>query len=308
MALLDVILGYDCNLACDYCTITQAMRAKALEARAVLRALREGRALGYDAVSFTGGEPTIRPDLVPLVRAAKKLGYTSIKVQSNGLVYAEASNVDRLVAAGVTLFHVSVHTHQEPHYERLVRRAGTHTLLVRGLDHLVARGLAVNVDLIMKEDTYRELPAALEWVAGLGIESVHLWLVSLTDGNRDNIASLPTMTALLPSVVEAFRVGEERGVRVRSLHLPRCLLGEHADKAFDPGSERVRVVTPEATFELSESRITPNTHVDACEGCEHRDVCPGVRADYLEVHGDREIAAARGVAGTLSPVRFLPTA
>lgn len=306
MALLDVILGYDCNLGCDYCTVTDEMRTRSLAAPAVVRALREGRNLGYDQVSFTGGEPTIRRDLVPLVRVAKKLGYDTIKVQSNGLVYSVGANIDSLLDAGANLFHVSIHTHDATRYERLVRRSGTYELLVRGLENLVARNLTINVDIIMKEDTYRDLPAALSWVADLGVESVHLWLVSLTDGNRENIASLPKMSALLPFMAEAFAIGDARGVRVRSLHLPRCVLGEHADKAHDPAAGRVRVVTPEATFELHESRITPSTHVAACEGCEHREVCPGMRPDYLEVHGDAEIAAARGLEATLAATRFLP--
>ena len=38
--LLDVILGYDCNLACDYCTITPVMRRRALTSAMVLAAMR----------------------------------------------------------------------------------------------------------------------------------------------------------------------------------------------------------------------------------------------------------------------------
>jgi len=52
--LLDVILGYERNLACDCCTITE-MRRQELGTAAVLGALRRGRSLDYDRVSFTGG-------------------------------------------------------------------------------------------------------------------------------------------------------------------------------------------------------------------------------------------------------------
>ena len=48
MALLDVILGYDCNLACDYCTITPEMRRRALSTRRVLDALKSAVAEGFD--------------------------------------------------------------------------------------------------------------------------------------------------------------------------------------------------------------------------------------------------------------------
>lgn len=304
--LLDVILGYECNLACDYCTITPAMRPRALAAAEVLAALRRGRALAYDAVSFTGGEPTIRRDLLGLVRAARGLGYADIKVQTNGLVLAQASNVARLRDAGVTRIHVSIHTHAAAAYEALVRRAGTYAAMVAGLDHALASGAEVVVDVILKADTLARLPAAIEWLADRGARRVDLWYVSLTDGNRENVGSLPRMREAMPIVADALARGRARGMTLRSLHIPRCLLGGDAGHAHDPGAGRVMVVTPEATFELRDSRLAGQVHVAACEGCEHRGVCPGIRPDYLEVFGDAEIAAARGQAPTLAPTRRLP--
>ena len=54
--------------------------------------------------------------------------------------------------------------------------------------------------------------------------------------------------------------------------------------------------TPEATFELRESRLAGQTQVPACVGCRFEAICPGVRPDYLEQFGDAEIAATRGQA------------
>ena len=169
--LLDLVFDYDCNLACDYCTITPAMRRRSLSAAALVRQMRAARAEGFDRVSFTGGEPTVRPDLVPLVRKAARLGFEGIKVQSNGLVYAQPANVERLAAAGVTEWHVSIHTHREEAYERLVRRAGTFALMRTGLEHLVARGLAPVADLIVMRSTQAHLADAVDWLADLGVRA-----------------------------------------------------------------------------------------------------------------------------------------
>ncbi|NCQ60261.1 MAG: radical SAM protein, partial [Myxococcales bacterium] len=181
MALLDLILGYDCNLACDYCTITPAMRARALSSQAVVSALRNGRGDGFDACSFTGGEPTIRADLLGLVRAAKKLGYVRVKVQSNGLLYAQRPNLERLVAVGADDFHLSIHTHDAAAYDALVRREGAFASMCAGLQNLIALGLDPTVALIVKSDTYARLPAAIDWLADEGVTRADLWYVSLTD-------------------------------------------------------------------------------------------------------------------------------
>ncbi|MGE0789844.1 MAG: radical SAM protein [Sandaracinaceae bacterium] len=293
--LLDVILGYDCNLACDYCTITPAMRARALSARDVVAAMRRGRADGLVDVSFTGGEPTIRQDLLAIVRAAKSLGFRDVKLQSNGLLFSPA-NVEKLVLAGVTTFHMSIHDADGAAYERTVRRAATYAAMQGGLEALVHAGLDPVVDVIMKRDTAPRLAETFAWIAERGARRIDLWFVSLTDNNRDNFDSMPRMTEVVPEIARAMGVAERLGLTVRSLHVPRCLLGAHAAIAYDPAAQRVRVVSPDAEFELSESRLTPQVHVPACDGCPDRPRCRGLRRDYLARYGDAEIAAARGVA------------
>ncbi|PRP91249.1 Cyclic pyranopterin monophosphate synthase 1 [Enhygromyxa salina] len=296
--LLDLIVGYDCNLACDYCTITPAMRERALAPAAIVAEMRSGRSQGYDRLAITGGEPTIRAELVGLVKAARKLGYADIKVQSNGLLFSEA-NVARLVDAGVTRFHVSIHTHEPDAYDALVRRPGAHALMEQGLRNVVASGRHVVVDAIIKTDTYRRLPAAIEWIAARRVPEVHLWYVSLTDGNADKVESLPPMAEAVPYMRQALALGRAHGLDIKSLHVPRCLLGDDADHAWDPGSQRVRVVTPDATFDLADSRLAGQDQVPACVGCRFEAICPGVRPDYLARYGDAEIATARAQPPTI---------
>jgi cyclic pyranopterin phosphate synthase len=289
VALLDVILGYDCNLACDYCTISPEMRPRALSTSAVVDALKNGRADGFEAVSFTGGEPTLRKDLLGLVQAAKRLGYVDLKVQTNGLMLAQAANLDRLIAAGLTRLHVSIHTHVAEAYERLVRRESTFALMEQAVVQAARRPITFVADAIIDTDTWRSLPGAIDWLADRGVREVHLWYVSLTDGNRDNLASLPQMSEVMPAMFSAIRRGVARGVVVKSLHVPRCLLGALFEHAYDPGADRVRVVSPDATFDLKDSRLAGRVHVPACEPCAFRAQCPGVRPDYLAQFGESEL-------------------
>lgn len=291
--LLDMILGYDCNLACDYCTIGPELRPRALTTAQALAALRRGRAAGLDALSLTGGEPTIRPDLLGLVRAARQLGFADVKIQSNGLLFGQGDNLARLLTAGATRLHLSVHTHRADRYERLVRRTGTFSRMVEGLRAAIRSGAPLVVDLIVKRDTLEDLPDAIAWLADEGVRAVDLWYVSLTDHNAGNRASLPQLRDAMPWIAAALARGRVAGMTLRSLHLPRCVLGDDHPHAWDPGAGEVLVVTPEATFALKDSRLAGRVKVPACQGCPFDAICPGVRPDYLAVFGDAEITAAR---------------
>src|SRR5215475_3278039 len=176
MPLLDIVLGYDCNLACTYCTITEAMRRRALPAERVAREIDRAAARGYKDVAFTGGEPTIRSDLPALVKHARRRGFEHVKVASNGLRYAHAPYLDHLVACGVDRFHMSMHAPGDEHYDATVRRADAAALRRAAIEHLVERRLDPIADLILKEDTYREVRGWIRSLVGAGVRRFALWL------------------------------------------------------------------------------------------------------------------------------------
>jgi cyclic pyranopterin phosphate synthase len=291
MPLLDVVLGYDCNLACTYCTITDEMRRRALPAERVAREIDRAAARGFKDIAFTGGEPTIRGDLPLLVRYARRRGFEHVKVASNGLRYAYAEYLEALIACGVDRFHVSVHAWRDAAYERTVRRAETAALRRAAIANLVARGLDPVADLILKEDTYRDVRAWITDLAGAGVRRFALWLVSLTDNNRDNIEQLPRITDVAPHVAQAFEDARRGGYEVVSLHIPRCFLPGDEAHVRHPGDDLVTVVTPDDVFDLKDSKLAGGVKPEACAGCRWFDRCPGLRPDYLAKFGAGEVRA-----------------
>ncbi len=294
MALLDVVLGYDCNLACDYCTITPEMRRRALPIARVAAEIERAAARGFRDVAFTGGEPTIVPELPALVKLAKRRGFEHVKVASNGLRYAHAAYLDHLVTCGVDRFHVSLHAHEDAAYERTVHLAGTAALRREALRNLVARGLDPVADLIVKEDTYRDLPAWIASLVEVGVRRFALWLVSLTDHNRGNVEQLPRISGIVPSLIASFEAARRGGYEVVSLHVPRCFLPGYEDHVRHPGADVVTVVTPDDVFDLKDSRLGGGVKPPGCEGCVWSAECPGLRHDYMERFGGDEVTAVRG--------------
>lgn len=286
MPLLDIVLGYDCNAACTYCTITDAMRARALPSAAVVREIDRAAANGFRAIAFTGGEPTIRKDLAPLVRHARSRGFDEIKVSSNGLRYAYAPYLDHLLAAGVNQFNVSAHAFGRAAYERTTRLPGAFGPFEQGLANLLERGLDPTIDLILKRDTYETIPEWIASFAAIGVRRFQLWLVSLTDGNAGNVEQLVAIPELVPSVVRAFDAARAGGWEVVALHIPRCFVPGYEAHVRHPGQGGVRVVTPDEVFDLRDSRLTGGVKPAACAQCVHEGACPGLRRDYVAVHGE----------------------
>lgn len=284
--LLDVVLGYDCNLACTYCTIGEAMRPKLTPPERVALEIDRAAAEGFTEVAFTGGEPTIYPSLLPLVRRAKQAGFAHVKVASNGLRYADPAYLDRVIAAGVDCFHVSMHAFDDDAYERTVRAPGAAKLRRAAIAALVSRRLDPVADLILKEDTYRDVAAWIAELANEGVARFALWLVSLTDANAPNVEQLPKLEDVAPFVSRACEEAEAAGREVSVLHVPRCFLPGHEHHVRHPGQDGVRVVTPESVFDLRDSKLTGGVKPAACRRCRFEALCPGLRRDYVQRFGD----------------------
>src|SRR5262245_17967269 len=288
--LIDVQIGYACNVQCDYCSITAEMRQENMATAAVMAQLSAARARGATKVAFGGGEPTIRRSLLPLVRWCRDRGYRSIKIPSNGLMYSYRAFAEEAVDAGINQFHISFMAHTDALYEGIMGKAGALQLVGEGVRNLMALGHRPVGDLIIKSDTWMHLADIVEYWAARGIDTFNLWLVSLSDRNKDNLASLLPVSEMRPGIVAAFERGKQLGVTVRSRHIPRCLLPGYEAHVADLREDKVLVVTPRASFALWESKISPNAYAEKCNGCRHqRGVCLGVRRDYLERYGDAEL-------------------
>ena len=288
--MVDVIMGYECNVKCDYCSVSDRMRPHNMTTRQVLARLEDARARGVHRVSFGGGEPTIRKDLVPLVRWCRDRGFDWIKVSSNGLMYQYEDYARSIVEAGVTDPHVSAMAHTDELYESIMGLPGALGMVRKGVENLVGLGLPPALDLIIKNDTYEHLADIIEYWAAVGVREFILWLVSLTDRNKDNLESLPRVSVMAPHIERAFDRAAELGVFCESRHIPRCMLKGHESFVRDLRQDLVTVVTPGSTFNLWESVISANTYTEKCKRCRYyQGECMGARNDYLQRWGDDEL-------------------
>src|SRR5437867_6745381 len=138
--LVDVMIGYACNVQCDYCSITNEMRQENMATAPVMAALAEARRRGATKVSFGGGEPTIRRSLLPLVRWCRDRGYRSIKIPSNGLMYSYDWFARAAVDAGITDFHISFMAYTDDRYARIMRPRDAPPLVTGRVRNSSARG------------------------------------------------------------------------------------------------------------------------------------------------------------------------
>lgn len=104
--LVHLVVIRRCNLSCRYCSehdlVSEPVPTDVLEQR--LEKLRE---LGTFGIGFSGGEPTLHPDLPRLVRRCRELGFLRTGMISNGFLLSPEL-IDRLNDAGLQELQLSI--------------------------------------------------------------------------------------------------------------------------------------------------------------------------------------------------------
>ncbi len=120
---LRVSLTDKCNLRCVYCMPEQMVfrpSDELLSDEELFTVLRATSLLGFDKYRLTGGEPTVRPNLVGIVgEIARMPGVREITMTTNGLRLANLAVPLR--QAGLQRVNVSLDSLDEQKYHRLTR-------------------------------------------------------------------------------------------------------------------------------------------------------------------------------------------
>ena len=96
-------------------------------------------------LQLTGGEPTIREDLVDIVRMAKSLGFVDITLSSNGVVLAEDPGLaKRLADAGLSEVSLQFDGTTDDVYVK-IRGAPLLSTKLQTIDNVQAAGLSISV-------------------------------------------------------------------------------------------------------------------------------------------------------------------
>ncbi|HPD76027.1 MAG TPA: radical SAM protein, partial [Methanoregulaceae archaeon] len=110
--LANIDLTNRCNLNCDFCFANARACGFIYEPSfddvvRMLTLLRSERPIPTPAVQFSGGEPTLREDLVAIIKKAKALGFPQVQIATNGVRISEEPDfVKELKESGLNTIYL----------------------------------------------------------------------------------------------------------------------------------------------------------------------------------------------------------
>ena len=190
-------LTHRCPLQCPYCSNPTQLAGASQELTTVewQNVLTQAGEIGALQVHFSGGEPTVRRDLVDLVRHAVAVGLYTNLITSGVLL--DQARMDALAEAGLDHVQISFQDADNLNGDRIAGLAGAQKKKREVAAFVRRAGLPLTVNLVVHRQNLASLAAMLDMAVALGaarIEVAHVQYYGWALANRD--ALLPTRAQL----------------------------------------------------------------------------------------------------------------
>ncbi len=164
----------NCNLRCRYCydsACGTTKKAANLSGEQLITLINAFAAMGINKIRFTGGEPTLRKDIIDLVRATSGIdGITQTGLTTNGLLLTKL--LPDLTDAGLNRLNISLDTLKRWKFKEITGSDNFEKVydgIMQALECEVFRPLKVNT-LVMRGINDDEIPRFAGWALNYGID------------------------------------------------------------------------------------------------------------------------------------------
>ena len=237
-AVLDV--GLKCTHSCKFCYYSfldktdnqfSGMRKVAFRPTVELKEVIKNLSEHFDHIDFTGGEPTIHPDIVELVRYCTELGLGTRMITLGQFLLStnhkfkinDKTLLDRLLDAGLTNFLFSLHGHTEELFYEITKES-----LQKQLDAqqtLKDKGFQFTTNTTVIADNYQFLPKIAKLVVNSG-SYLHNFILmnAYYEWNTDSrvFGKQAKFTEAQKYLNEATEILESNQIGVNVRYMPLC--------------------------------------------------------------------------------------
>jgi MoaA/NifB/PqqE/SkfB family radical SAM enzyme len=204
-----------CNLSCRHCYINRDQHGREMVSREVMDRWLELFVSPDKETNLIllGGEPTMHPDLAHGIRTARRLGYRSVTVDTNGFLFHDF--LDAITSVELDFLSFSLDG-PSPAINDPIRGKGVFDICTKNLRRAVARGFNVSLIYTVSRFNVDNLIDMAPLLAELGVKRFFIQVIGIrgkTARQKEDDWQL-TPAEWLAKVPAAARAVAERGIHV----------------------------------------------------------------------------------------------
>ncbi|MFA5118080.1 MAG: radical SAM protein [Candidatus Omnitrophota bacterium] len=144
---MDITLNIQCNNDCLFCPRKEFLSIISCNSlKQIYRSINETRKTS-DKIVLSGGEVTLLPELITIVKHCKTAGFRAIGIITNARLLRNPGFTRELVLAGANEFAVSLYSIRDMTHDRITQKPGSCRETKEGLRNLIALSKRFNISI-----------------------------------------------------------------------------------------------------------------------------------------------------------------
>ncbi len=266
-------LGYSCNNNCLFCRVSDKKKEN-LSREQVFEKIRKKRENGSDSLIITGGEPTIRKDIVGIVAYAKKLGFRIIHIESNGRMFYYKNFIRMLIENGANSFSTALQSLNEGVHNELTSQKSFGQVMA-GIENLKEFNIGKTNNVTITKLNYKELPDLVDFFINQKADHLQLIFVQPTGNAGKNYERIvPDFEETEKFLRKSLETGEKAGMKITTEGFPLCYMKGHERNMIEFLRDKMEASGPDLEKpDFFKKRMVFFT--EDCKKCMYRLICPG---------------------------------
>ena len=287
---MDIKTGFICNNNCRFCVQAHKKKFGNRSTADIKKDLEKARK-NCSEVVFTGGEVTIRKDIVELVKYAKKLDFKRIQLQTNARMLSYKDLCVKLITAGANEFSPAIHGHTAELHDYLTTAKGSFNQTVKAIKNLKEFKQYVLTNTVVTKPNYRYLPELARLLVKLKVDQYQFAFPHAMGNAMKNFDEIiPRVSLAAPYVHKGLQIGIDAGVKVMAEAMPFCTMKgyeKYCSEFFIPETEIRDINSYDSNYEKTRKE-EGKVKFPQCELCKYNKVCEGPWKEYPERFGSEE--------------------
>lgn len=164
-----IVLTGRCNLKCKMCDIPIFHTAiPDISYKKIKNIIDEGSELGFNKITFTGGEPLLRSDIIKIIRYAKSKKFFVV-LNSNGTLI-DKELVRKLKLSKIDFITISIDGTHDIHDK--IRGKGNYNRAIRGIKLLIKNNMTVAIASVIMKENFSELSKIIQIAHELNVKRI----------------------------------------------------------------------------------------------------------------------------------------
>jgi len=299
-----IVAGYSCNNNCIFC-INWDKRNKISDKSfsQIKKEMTGARLRGATYLEIIGGETSIRPDIIDLVKFARILGFETIMMATNGRMYAYNEFAKKILEAGLNSLVFSIHGHNAKIHDFLTQTPGSFNQLKKGLRNIknLTKELGLKIHLgsntCIVRQNYKYLSQIGENIKRDGIDNAEFIFVDPNYGAAFRFFKklVPKISEAAPYIHKCLDIGKkEKFPHWHIRYVPLCYFQDYINQVSE-----LQEAKTFHTEHIAPDFYNPNASegrknigrikTKKCENCQLFDKCEGIWREYFKHCGDEEL-------------------